>query len=150
MDRRKFLAGVLAASLIGTLCPEELLPVSAAEEAPAEITLDKTVCSNPIGGYDADGNLIYGGDPSVLVDGDTVYLYTGHDTATTEDYKILEWMCYSTKDLKNWNYEGVIMKADKVSITWANTGTDAWAGQVAKYNNKYYFYWSNFFMTSIL
>ncbi len=141
MERRKLLAGVLAASLVGTLCPAGVLPGPAASAAPAEITLDKTVCSNPIGGYDADGNLMYGGDPAVLVDGDTVYLYTGHDTAKTEAYEILEWMCYSTKDLKNWNYEGVVMKADKASITWANTGTDAWAGQVAKYGDKYYFYY---------
>ena len=49
-------------------------------------------------------------------------------------------MCYSTTDLKNWNYERVIMKADKASIPWAKTGTDAWAGQMAKYNDKYYFY----------
>ncbi len=106
-----------------------------------EIEIEKTVCSNPIGGYDADGNLMYGGDPAILTDGDTVYLYTGHDTATNEAYKILEWMCYSTKDLKEWKYEGVTMKADKASIKWANTGTDAWAGQVAKYRNKYYFYY---------
>ena len=113
-----------------------------------EVVLEKSTTSNPIGGTDNEGNRIYGGDPAVLVDGDTVYLYTGHDTATTEAYKILEWMCYSTKDLKTWKYEGVTMKADKASITWANTGTDAWAGQAEKYNGKYYFYYCTWDRTS--
>ena len=144
MLKRKLFAGVLAASLVVTALPGNLQPKTvAAEEASAvkEIEIEKTEVSNPIGGYDADGNLMYGGDPSILVDGDTVYLYTGHDTAKSEAYQILEWMCYSTKDLENWTYEGVIMKADKGAITWANTGTDAWAGQVAKYKDKYYFYY---------
>lgn len=140
MLKRKLFAGVLAASLLVTAVPA--IPQSKAAAADVtEIEIEKTKVSNPIGGYDTDGNLIYGGDPSILVDGDTVYLYTGHDTAKTESYEILEWLCYSTKDLENWTYEGVVMKADKASITWANTGTDAWAGQVAKYNDKYYFYY---------
>lgn len=144
MMKKKLFAGILAASMIVTACPVNgQTKASAAEEASAteEVVLDKTECSNPIGGYDADGNLLYGGDPAILVDGDTVYLYTGHDTAVNEAYQILDWMCYSTKDLKNWKFEGKIMSADKQSITWANTGTDAWAGQVAKYKDKYYFYY---------
>lgn len=151
MVKRKIFAGVLAASLAVTSFPGFLpATVLAADDVSSvkEIEIEKTVCSNPIGGYDADGNLMYGGDPAILTDGDTVYLYTGHDTATNEAYKILEWMCYSTKDLKEWKYEGVTMKADKASIKWANTGTDAWAGQVAKYRNKYYFYYCTWDATS--
>ena len=58
------------------------------------------------------GERIYGGDPSVLVDGDTVYLYTGHDASTDEQvansvYEIPEYLCYSsTPDLVNWKSEG--------------------------------------------
>lgn len=150
MLKRKFFAGVLAASLVVTALPANQQPggVARAADAPVEIELPKTVCSNPIGGYDADGNLLYGGDPAILVDGDTVYLYTGHDVAVGEGYSITEWMCYSTKDLMNWNYEGVIMGADKQSITWANTGTDAWAAQVAKYKDKYYLYFCTWDATS--
>lgn len=150
MLKRKLFAGVLAASLVVTALPANQQPdgVARAADAPAEIELPKTVCSNPIGGYDADGNLIYGGDPAVLVDGDTVYLYTGHDVAKNEAYDISEWICYSSKDLMNWNYEGVTMKADKESITWSNTGKDAWAGQVAKYKDKYYFYYCTWDATS--
>ena len=49
---------------------------------------------------DSGFDLIYGGDPSVLVDGDTVYLYTGHDASTDKEvadsvYNIPEYLCYS-------------------------------------------------------
>ncbi len=151
MRKHSLLAGLLALGVTVTAVPgctvsgEETANADNAVEKAAlaadEVELAKSEFNNPIGGYDTDGNLIYGGDPAILVDGDTVYLYTGHDTAKNEAYQILEWMCYSTKDLKNWKYEGVTMKADKTSITWANTGTDAWAGQVEKYNDKYYFYY---------
>lgn len=151
MVKKKIFAGALAASMVVTSLPGNLCTtvLAADDVSPVkEIEIEKTVCSNPIGGYDTDGNLIYGGDPAVLVDGDTVYLYTGHDTATNEAYKILEWMCYSTKDLKEWKYEGVTMKADKESVKWTSSGTDAWAGQVAKYKDKYYFYYCTWDATS--
>lgn len=150
MLRKKILAGTMSLAMVLTMLPVGSIgttTVSAAEGQSTEITLDKT-WANPIGGgTDSDGNLIYGGDPSILVDGDTVYLYCGHDTSTSEGYYMPEWICYSTKDLKTWNYEGVIMTADKESITWANTGTDAWAGQIAKHKDPatgkdmYYFYY---------
>ena len=94
------------------------------------IVIDKSQYGNPIGGFDAEGDLIYGGDPAVLVDGDTVYLYTGHDTSTNDSYVIPEYQCYSTKDLKTWKYEGVVMSMKDVSWGEVNSG---WAGQVAKH-----------------
>lgn len=141
MMKKQVLTGIVTTVLTIVSISSPLLSstAKAVQTEPTETTISKTEVSNPIGGY-VNGNLMYGGDPAVLVDDDTVYLYTGHDTATNEAYKILEWMCYSTKDLKNWNYEGVVMKADKASIPWASTGTDAWAGQVAKYKGKYYLY----------
>lgn len=153
MFLKKLLAGILTTALVATSIPATLVPAQTAKAAdtdttPTETTIKKTEVSNPILGYDTNGDLIYGGDPSVLVDGDTVYLYTGRDTSTSEDYYMPEWQCYSTKDLKNWTLEGTIMKADKTSITWAKTGTDAWAGQVEKYNNKYYFYYCTWDSTS--
>ncbi len=102
------------------------------------ITIEKSSYGNPIGGFDSDGNLIYGGDPSVLVDGDTLYLYVGHDTSPSESYMIPEYLCYSTKDMKNWEYHGVVLAMKDVS--WADKNS-AWAGQVAKYGDKYYFYY---------
>ena len=94
---------------------------------PVEIA--KSQYGNPIGGFDGEGNLTYGGDPSTLVVGDTLYLYVGHDTATNETYVIPEYLCYSTKDLKEWTYHGVVLNMKDVS--WADKNS-AWAGQVAR------------------
>ena len=76
MFKKRILAGLMAASLITTIFPANLLAKEDTNATPVETTITKTNVSNPIGGYDADGNLMYGGDPAVLVDGDTVYLYT--------------------------------------------------------------------------
>lgn len=94
------------------------------------IVIEKSEFGNPIGGFDAEGELIYGGDPAILVDGDTVYLYTGHDTAKEESYVIPEYQCYSTKDMMNWKYEGVVMSMKDVK--WGDKNS-AWASQVAKH-----------------
>lgn len=161
MRKHKLLAGILAAALVVTSVPASLLPANKAEATvtpPVETTITKTEVSNPImSTYPNSTNLLYGGDPSVLVDGDTVYLYTGRDAGLDakdapekkdEDYFMPDWQCYSTKDLKNWKYEGQIMSSDKKSITWANTGHDAWAGQIEKYKGKYYFYYCTWDATS--
>ena len=118
--------------------------------APGEpIVIEKSLFGNPIGGFDAEGKLTYGGDPAILVDGDTVYLYTGHDISPTSSYMIPEYQCYSTKDLINWTYEGVVMSMKDVK--WGNIAA-AWAGQVAKHYDEtlkkdmYYLYfcsWDN-------
>lgn len=149
MRKRKFLAAMLAAAVMVTTVTDTMVPASVAKAAePVETTIEKTKVSNPILGKDNNGDVLYGGDPSVLVDGDTLYLYTGRDTSTKEAYFMPEWQCYSTKDLKTWQFEDTIMTADKQSITWANTGTDAWAGQIEKYNGKYYFYYCTWDATS--
>ncbi len=108
------------------------------------IEISKSFGGNPIVGYDDEGNITYGGDPAVLVDGDTVYLYVGHDTAPGEAYQIPEYLCYSSKDLITWTYEGVVLKMSDVS--WADNNA-AWASQVAKYNDKYYLYYCSWCKT---
>ena len=152
MRKHKLLAGILAAALVVTSVPAALLPADQADAAvtPVETTITKTQVSNPIvSTYPNSTNLLYGGDPSVLVDGDTVYLYVGRDAGIgSEAYYMPDWQCFSTKDLKTWKHEGTIMSSDKTSITWANTGTDAWAGQIEKYKNKYYFYYCTWDATS--
>lgn len=83
---------------------------------------------------------VYNGDPSVLVDGDTVYLYVGHDATkepVTGIYTMPEWMCYSSKDLVNWKAESIIM--DMESVPWAADDTSAWAAQVIRYEGYYWF-----------
>lgn len=108
------------------------------EEA-EEVTLEKSKSGNPMLGFDENGDVLYGGDPSILVDGDTVYAYVGHDTSTTESYKMPDWRCYSSKDMKNWKYEGEFLNDSDIS--WVQDKNSAWAGQVVKYGDKYYFYY---------
>ena len=115
------LALVMALTVFG--CGEK--PVQLNPGDPIEIA--KSIGGNPLGGWDAEGKLTYGGDPSVLVDGDTVYLYTGRDTAVGDAYMIPDYQCYSTTDLENWTYEGVVLSMKDVS--WADRNA-AWAGQV--------------------
>ncbi len=93
--------------------------------------------NNPIVKEDDRGNRVYAGDPAAIVVGDTVYLFCGHDTSTTNYYYMPEWLCYSSKDMVNWKYEGVPMRASDFS--WGS-GSDAWAGEVEYYNGKYYFF----------
>ena len=88
---------------------------------------------------------VYGGDPAALVCGDTVYLYTGHDTSPNDSYVIPEYLCYSSQDMKTWKSEGVVMKMSDVS--WADKNS-AWAGQVAEYNGKFYLYFCSWDRTS--
>lgn len=131
------LALVMALTMFG--CGEE-----PAQQNPGDpIEIEKSNGVNPLGGFDGEGKLTYGGDPSVLVDGDTVYLYVGHDFSVTDSYVIPEYLCYSSKDLVNWTYHGVILNMKNVS--WGNSAS-AWAGQVTKHydaeagKDRYYLY----------
>lgn len=136
MVKKKILSGILTFSMLfsmGALVPQT---VSAADTEPEEIVLEKSTQGNPIAGFDENGDLIYAGDPSILVDGDTVYLYVGHDDASQgSSYTMPDYLCYSTKDLKKWEYRGKIM--DMKDVAWADD-VSAWASQVLKYQDKYY------------
>ena len=119
-----------------------------------EVALEVSSFANPIAGFDEDGELTYGGDPSVLVDGDTVYLYLGHDTSTDDSYVMPDYICYSSTDLVNWTYEGSVFTANKVLVEWLNTSTSAWASQVVKHYDEeagqdmYYLYYCSWDATS--
>ena len=116
---KQVLSALAAASLL----------LSAAEASNPEITVytDET-------GQEA---AVYCGDPAVLLDGDTVYLYAGHDTGDGSYYSMPDYLCYSSKDLVNWNYEGIPLRA--ADFAWGSPN-DAWAGQVIKHGGRYYFY----------
>ena len=79
---------------------------------------------------------LYTTDPAPMVDGDTCYVYTGHDEDGAEYYDMRDWRCYSTKDMVNWTDHGSPLSIN--TFSWAKS--DAWAGQVIKRNGKYYFY----------
>ncbi len=137
--KKRFLSGILACFLLlgtATLMPmtASAAPVGRAE--PEEIVLEKSTQGNPVAGFDENGDLLYAGDPSILVDGDTVYLYVGHDDqGSAGSYNMPNYFCYSTKDMKKWEFRGEIMNMKKVS--WADN-VSAWAAQVIKYQDMYY------------
>ncbi len=169
MKRRKLWALVLAAALSGlTACSggekeegpqtKNQEPVMTALEN-GEVSLQKSTGGNPLVGDSETGDYQYGGDPSVLVDGDTVYLYTGHDLSTDSEvkraiYNIPEYVCYSTKDMKNWKSEGTVMKVSTDEVDWVTSSTTAWASQVVKHRDvgagkdRYYLYYCSWDKTS--
>ncbi|WP_099468917.1 family 43 glycosylhydrolase [Konateibacter massiliensis] len=135
--KKKFLLSVLALSMVVGL--EGIVSQAVSGDTTIkETVISKSELGNPVAGFDANGNVIYGGDSSVLVDGDTVYLYVGHDASTNDGYVMPNYLCYSTQDMKNWTYHGVVM--DMKNVSWGTTDT-AWAGQVTKQNGKYYMYY---------
>lgn len=81
---------------------------------------------------------VFTADPAALVDGDTVWLYTGHDEAPNNDvfFEMHDWLAFSSKDMKNWEAHGPIMRAD--DFEWA-TG-NAWASHMVKKGGRYWFY----------
>lgn len=144
-NRKKFLFKITAAAAACALIPTAgvLYGDSVAKgqteglNVPIETTLEKSTLGNPFLGFDAQGNRAYGGDPSILVDGDTVYAYVGHDVSEVEWYSITEYMCYSSKDLINWDFENVIMNMEE-DVSWADARDVAWASQVVEFKGKYY------------
>ena len=96
---------------------------------------------------------MYTADPSPLVVGDTMYVYTTRDerreTASEEWSFMNEWRCFSTKDMVNWTDHGQIAHAetfDKVESNKENWR--AWAQHVVmkpvfedgQWKNKYYLF----------
>ena len=136
--KKRFFTGALAVLMGIALCQ---LPADTVAEGwePQEKILTKSNSGNPMLGFDENGDILYGGDPSIMVDGDTVYAYVGNDVSTGEYYTMPQWICYSSKDLKEWKYEGVIMTMQDVS--WRNDDVSAWASQVARVGDKYYFFY---------
>ena len=75
-------------------------------------------------------------DPAPMVDGDRMYMYTGHDEDNADFFWMYEWRCYSTADMVNWTDHGGLMSLD--TFSWADDR--AWAAQTIKRNGKYYWY----------
>ena len=81
---------------------------------------------------------VFTADPAALVDGDTVWLYTGHDEAPNNDrfFEMHDWLAFSSTDMKSWTEHGPIMKA--TDFEWA-TG-HAWAAHMVKKDGRFWFY----------
>ena len=90
----------------------------------------------------------YTADPSPLVVGDTLFLYTSHD-ASPEDipdaneknsagFFMYDWLLWSTTDMVNWTEHGAV--ASLKDFTWRSRDNGAWAIQTVERNGKYYLY----------
>ena len=90
----------------------------------------------------------YTADPSPLVVGDTLFLYTSHD-ASPEDitdpreknsagFFMYDWLLWSTTDMVNWTEHGAV--ASLKDFAWRSRDNGAWAIQTVERNGKYYLY----------
>lgn len=81
---------------------------------------------------------IYTADPAPMVSGDTLYLYTTHDEdkLINDFYTMVDWYCFSTKDMVNWTDHGKVFSLDDIS--WADDR--AWAPQCIERKGKFYLY----------
>ena len=90
----------------------------------------------------------YTADPSPLVVGDTLFLYTAHD-ASPEDipdenekssagFFMYDWLLWSTTDMVNWTEHGAV--ASLKDFPWRSRENGAWAIQTVERNGKYYLY----------
>lgn len=77
---------------------------------------------------DTDGNFIYSQGGGVLQVGDTYYwygvkyngavTYAANPTSKNSDIGFAGVTCYSSKDLVNWKFEGVVLKPDQAAAGW--------------------------------
>ena len=90
----------------------------------------------------------YTADPSPMVVGDTLFLYTSHD-ASPEDipdlneknsagFFMYDWLLWSTTDMVNWTEHGAV--ASLKEFSWRSRENGAWAIQTVERNGKYYLY----------
>ena len=90
----------------------------------------------------------YTADPSPLLVGDTLFLYTSHD-ASPEDipdlneknsagFFMYDWLLWSTTDMVNWTEHGAV--ASLKDFSWRSRENGAWAIQCVERNGKYYLY----------
>lgn len=85
---------------------------------------------------------LFTADPAPIVYHDTVFLYTGHDTAsaTATNYKMPDWHVFSSTDMVNWKDYGALLSPG--TFSWA-TG-DAYAAQCIYRDGKFYWYVATF------
>ncbi len=80
----------------------------------------------------------YTADPAPLVYNDTIFLYTSHDEDDATDFKMLDWLLYTSTDMVNWTDHGAV--AGLENFAWRSRDNGAWAQQVVPRNGKFYMY----------
>lgn len=85
---------------------------------------------------------IFTADPAPIVYRDTVFLFSGHDTASVSatNYKMPDWHVFSSTDLVNWKSYGAVLSPQ--TFSWAQG--DAYAAQCIERNGKFYWFVSTF------
>jgi beta-xylosidase len=73
-------------------------------------------------------------DPGALVDDCTFYIHCGHDEGPSS-FVLKEWFALSSKDMVHWTKQVALKVSD---FKWADA--NAWAGQVVRKGDKYYWY----------
>ncbi len=89
------------------------------------------------------GNSVLGqyglfGDPNIVIFDNKYYIYPTTDGVN--GWKSTYFKAFSSDDLVHWNDEGTIL--DLKDVPWS-LGVYGWAPTAAKYNGKYYFYYSS-------
>jgi len=81
---------------------------------------------------------LFTADPAPLVYHDTLFLYTGHDTASVKapNYEMADWHVFSTTDMVNWKAYGAVISPK--TFSWAEK--DAYASQCIYYKKKFYWF----------
>ncbi len=80
----------------------------------------------------------YTADPAPIVHNDTIYLYTSHDGDDAENFKMVDWLLYTSTDMVNWQDRGA--PASLKDFKWFDGNNGAWAIQVVEKNGKWYMY----------
>lgn len=80
----------------------------------------------------------YTADPAPMVHNDTVYLYTTHDEDDADNFKMYDWLLYTSTDMVNWTDHGAV--ASLKDFKWIDKTNGAWAEQVVERNGKFYMY----------
>lgn len=80
----------------------------------------------------------YTADPAPVVINDTVFLYTTHDENDADNFKMYDWLLYTSTDMVNWEDHGAV--ASLQDFDWRVRDNGAWAEQVIERNGKYYMY----------
>ena len=81
---------------------------------------------------------LFTADPAPLVYHDTLFVYTGHDTAsvTAPNYEMADWHVFSTTDMVHWKDYGAVISPK--TFSWADK--DAYASQCIYHKGKFYWF----------
>ena len=94
-----------------------------------------------LAGYDGTNPVVksrFTPDPAPVVDGDWLYVFTGHDEPDARGYHMKDWQVFGTTNMTDWVDFGIVM--DTSTFKWARQGDKAWASQAIRRDGKWYWY----------